>query len=290
MFNFKKKQQLESVEVSCQVAALPPESMYDEKDNVVVRLVSHRKNKKPYQITGIEDVSAKNNWKAWLYLGPVIVLIAVFLIYPLINTIFIAFTENYQYASGTFDGFTINNFGVILGLTPVSTGGTESNFTRYAILNTFIIVFVTVPCSTALALIISVALNSIKWFQKVLQTIFFLPYVTNAIAIGMVFAVIFDTDYGIFNAIFGTAHHPWITPSPQFPDNPVNYWSGVFAICFYIIWSSLPYKILIFLGGLQNVDKQYYEAAQIDATPKWKTIWKITIPLFSPKIMYVMVT
>lgn len=280
MFNFKKKQQLESVEVSGQVAALPPESMYDEKDNVVVRLVSHRKNKKPYQITGIEDVSAKNNWKAWLYLGPVIVLIAVFLIYPLINTIFIAFTENYQYASGTFDGFTINNFGVILGLTPVSTGGTESNFARYAILNTFIIVFVTVPCSTALALIISVALNSIKWFQKVLQTIFFLPYVTNAIAIGMVFSVIFDRN-GIINYLFNS-DITWIYGADR--------WTAMIPLCIYIVWSSIPFKILVFLSGLQGIDKQYYQAAQIDSCSKAKVLWRITVPLLSPQILYILVT
>ena len=280
MFNFKKKQQLESVEVSGQVAALPQESMYDEKDNVVVRLVSHRKNKKPYQITGIEDVSAKNNWKAWLYLGPVIVLIAVFLIYPLINTIFIAFTENYQYASGTFDGFTINNFGVILGLTPTSTGAFESNFTRYAIPNTFIIVFVTVPCSTALALIISVALNSIKWFQKVLQTIFFLPYVTNAIAIGMVFSVIFDRN-GIINYLFNS-DITWIYGADR--------WTAMIPLCIYIVWSSIPFKILVFLSGLQGIDKQYYQAAQIDSCSKAKVLWRITVPLLSPQILYILVT
>ena len=149
-------------------------------------------------LTGINDVASNNNWKAWLYLAPVLILLVVFLLYPLVNTMFIAFTDNYKYATGEYDGFTINNFGVILGLTTTSTGATQTNFVQYAIPNTFILVFMTVPVSTLLALIISVALNSIKWFQKFLQTVFFMPYVTNGIAVGMVFAVIYDNQ-GVIN-------------------------------------------------------------------------------------------
>lgn len=281
MFKMKKKEEMvENVNVNADGTAVLSDTTYNEEENVVVRLISHRKNKKPYQITGIEDVSAKNNWKAWLYLGPVIVLIAVFLIYPLINTIFIAFTENYQYASGQFDGFTLNNFGVILNLTPTALGVHEEYFTRYAIPNTFLIVFVTVPISTLLALIISVALNSIKWFQKVLQTVFFLPYVTNAIAVGMVFSVIFD-DHGIINYIFNT-DITWI-----YGAQPMT---AMIPLCLYIIWSSIPFKILVFLSGLQGIDKQYYQAAQIDSCSRAKVLWKITVPLLSPQILYILVT
>lgn len=256
------------------------QSSYDEKSNTIIRLVSNKKRNKQYQTTGIEDVVSKNNWKAWIYLAPVIVLIAVFLIYPLVNTIFIAFTENYQYASGKYDGFTFNNFGVILGLTQTSLGATEVYFTRYAIPNTFILVFITVPVSTTLALIISVALNSIKWFQKVLQTVFFLPYVTNAIAVGMVFSVIFDKQ-GIINYIFGTDIR-WIYGADR--------WIAMIPLCIYIVWSSIPFKILVFLSGLQGVDKQYYQAAQIDSCSKIKVLWKITVPLLSPQILYIMIT
>lgn len=282
MFDFNKKKQDTQVYLEPALASVNGinDTAFNEEDNVVVRLVSKRKNKKPYKTTGIEDVSAKNNWKAWLYLGPVLVLIVVFLIYPLINTIFIAFTENYQYASGQFDGFTLNNFGVILGLTRTSTGGLEENFVNYAIPNTFLIVFVTVPVSTALALIISVALNSIKWFQKVLQTIFFLPYVTNAIAIGMVFSVIFDKQ-GIINYIF-QSDITWIYgANPQI---------AMIPLCIYIVWSSIPFKILVFLSGLQGIDKQYYQAAQIDSCSKAKVLWRITVPLLSPQILYILVT
>lgn len=253
---------------------------YDSTSNTIIRLVSSKKNDKVYKVTGIEDTASKNNWKAWLYLAPAVILISVFLLYPLINTIFIAFTENYIYAAGTFDGFTINNFGVILGLTKMSSGATESYFVNFAIPNTLIIVFVTVPISTLLALIISVALNSIKWLQKFLQTVFFLPYVTNAIAVGMVFSVIFDQQ-GVINYIFNT-NTLWIYGADR--------WTAMIPLCIYIIWSSLPFKILILLSGLQGIDKQYYQAAQIDACSRNKVLWKITVPLLSPQILYILIT
>ena len=260
------------------------EGGYDAENNVVVRVVSPSRNAKgkAYQVRGIEDVSAKNNWKGWLYLAPVIILVAVFLIYPLISTIFISFTENYNYQTGTFDSLTFRNFTYILGLTtksPVNEAW-EQQFTRYAIPNTFLLVVVTVPISTALALIIAVALNSIKWFQKALQTLFFLPYVTNAIAVGMVFSVMFDK-MGIINYIFHT-DITWIygaQPSTAF-----------IPLIIYIVWNSIPFKILIFLSGLQGIDKQYYQAAQIDSAPRAKVLWRITVPLLSPQILYILIT
>lgn len=262
------------------VKIAPSLGYHEEKNDTVIRLVSSRKRKKEYQVTGINDVASSNNWKAWLYLAPVLILLVVFLLYPLVNTMFIAFTDNYKYATGEYDGFTINNFGVILGLTTTSTGATQTNFVQYAIPNTFILVFMTVPVSTILALIISVALNSIKWFQKFLQTVFFLPYVTNGIAVGMVFAVIFDNQ-GVINYIFGS-DTTWIYGADR--------WVAMVPLCIYIVWSSIPFKILVFLSGLQGIDKQYYQAAQIDAASKAKTLWRITVPLLSPQILYILVT
>jgi len=256
------------------------EEGYNEENGCVIRLVSRKKTTKPYQVRGIEDLAAKNNWKGWLYLAPVIILIAVFLIYPLINTIFIAFTKDYVYATGEFDGLTLKNFSYVLGLTPNARGAYEQYFTKYAIPNTFLVVVITVPVSTLLALIISVALNSIKWFQKILQTVFFLPYVTNSIAVGMVFSVIFD-DQGVINYIFGL-DKIWIYGADR--------WTAMIPLCLYIIWSSIPFKILIFLSGLQGIDKQYYQAAQIDSCSRGKVLWRITVPLLSPQILYILIT
>ncbi len=239
-------------------------------------------------------METKNNWKAWLYLAPVIILLGVFTFYPIINTIFVSFLEDYNYLTGSFSGFSFNNYLDIL--TPyVTNGGYNSNFElvmKVALPNTLLLTIITVPISIIIALVIAIGLNSIKFFKKIFQTIFFLPYVTNTIAIGMVFAVIFDTEYGLFNYIFGTYGKAWVSLglSSITSGDLVNYWSALFAVSFYIIWNSLAYKILIFLSGLQNIDKQYYEAAQVDGAGKLKTVWKITIPLLSPQILYIMIT
>ena len=275
---------------------LEPETVpeYNEglqEDGSIVRLVSNRKVKKPYRVSGIDDVASKNNWKAWLYLAPVIILVVIFLLYPLLNTIFISFTKNYNYTTGKYDGFTLSNFGIILKIIPYKSAAGdawETSFTKNAIPNTFILTFVTVPVSIFLALIISVALNSIKAFQKFLQTVFFLPYVTNSIAIGMVFSVLFE-DSGLINFIFGLQHAgtnggpmQWIYNTPTA--------IAMVPLCLFIVWNSIPFKILILLSGLQGIDKQYYQAAQIDAAPKWKVFARITVPLLSPQILYLMIT
>lgn len=254
---------------------------YDQENDVIIRLVDPKnKNTKPYKVTGIQDTASNNNWKAWLYLGPVLILLVIFLLYPLINTICIAFMKDYDQITFTSSGFTLDNFGIIFGITRTTSGGLETNFVRYAIPNTFIIVFITVPVSTILALLISVALNSLKWFKKFLQTVFFLPYVTNTIAIGMVFSVMFD-DNGIINYIFGSST-VWITGAERAV--------AMVPLCIYIVWSDLPFKILVFLSGLQGIDAQYYNAAKVDGASRRKTLWRITVPLMSPQILYIVVT
>ena len=194
--------------------------------------------------------------------------------------------------TGKFSGFTLDNYASVLTPWGSLGGGAGSMFElvmKTALPNTLVLTIITVPCSIILSLVIAIALNSIKPLKKFFQTVFFMPYVTNAIAIGMVFSVIFSSDYGIINSILRSPNLTWITPSP-ITGATVAYPRALFAICFYIVWHSLPYKILIFLGGLQNIDKQYYEAAQIDSTGKIKTAWKITIPLLSPQILYMMIT
>lgn len=288
LLNFLKKKKKSQHSNGGGLKTLEPEKVPEytpgvQEDGKVIRLVSNRKVNKPYRVSGIDDVASKNNWKAWLYLAPVIILVVIFLLYPLINTMFISFTKNYNYTTGKYDGFTLENFGVILHMIPYKSAGGdawESSFTSNAIPNTFIITFVTVPVSIALALLISVLLNSIKAFQKFLQTVFFLPYVTNAIAIGMVFSVLFD-DSGLINSLFGlNTRWLWNTPTHV----------AMVPLCLFIVWHSIPFKILILLSGLQGIDKQYYQAAQIDAAPKWKTFGRITVPLLSPQILYLMIT
>jgi multiple sugar transport system permease protein len=229
----------------------------------------------------------KNNWKAWLYLAPVLILMAVFTFFPLINTIVVSFLKDYNSATGANKGFTFDNYGVVLGFVArnASTGTLDKTFLAFnkpsALTNTLIITFVTVPISVILSLFISILLNNIKFLQKFFQTIFFMPYVTNVIAVGMVFAVIFG-DGGVFNAIFhlDTA---WVSAH-------ADWGHCMFVLCLYIIWTAMPYKILIFSSGLQNIDKQYYQAAKIDGTSKFRTAMKITVPLLSPQILYITIT
>ena len=230
----------------------------------------------------------KNSYKAWIYLAPTLILLAVFTLYPIINTFVISFMDNYSYISGSFDGFTLDNYGVILGLESfpdtMPGAGQTLAFTQFALPNTLIIAFVTVPISVIISLLIAVWLNSIKLFRSFFQTLFFLPYVTNIIAVGMVFSVIFAPS-GLFNSILGIEGTNWVNIGPD-----LNYANAMTALCIEIIWYECPYKILIFASGLQGINKQYYEAARMDSTPKYKVLTNVTIPLLSPQIMYITVT
>ena len=156
-------------------------------------------------------MESKNNWKAWLYLAPVIILLAVFTFYPIINTVYVSFFEGYDYQTGYFDSFTINNYLAVLTDTTEEGSYMYKLVMQQALPNTLLITFITVPISIVLSLIIALGLNSIKILKKLFQTIFFMPYVTNAIAIGMVFSVVFNADYGIFNALFGLDHVGWVS-------------------------------------------------------------------------------
>ncbi|MFI3328985.1 MAG: sugar ABC transporter permease [bacterium] len=227
-------------------------------------------------------LETKNNLKAWLYLSPVLILMGIFTFYPLFNTLLLAFKEYefvlnaYEIGIPTFTKFGFANFAYVFA---------DAKF-RTAITNTLLIVFVSVPCSIILSLLIAVALNSIKPLKKVFQTIFFIPYVTNAIAIGMVFSVIFSRDTGLFNALlslFNIDNVDWINSGS-------SQLTRMFVLQLYIVWSSLPFKILIFLSALQGVDKQYYQAAQIDHASKSTVLRRVTIPLISPIIAYLTIT
>ena len=218
----------------------------------------------------------KHNWKGYLYLAPALILILIFIIYPLFNTFLTSFKENYQFMTGEYDGFSIQHYMDVF----------KSSKFKVAFKNTMILSIISVPVSIVIALLISVGLNSIKRLQGFLQTIFFLPYVTNVIAIGLVFQFMFNHNYGIINTVIG-----WFGIGPvHWMDAYASYGEAMAVIIIYSIWSSLPFKIMVFLSGLQTIDKQYYQAAQIDATPKWRVFLRITVPLLSPMIMYITIT
>src|SRR5690554_2346562 len=222
----------------------------------------------------------KKDYKAWLYMAIPLFLLAVFTFYPLIKTVLISFFSQYN--------ATEDSFGRFFDLAAYATVFKDPMF-KTSILNTLIIVFVTVPLSTIIALLIAVALNSIKPLQKVFQTIFFIPYVTNVLAIGMVFSVMFlhpstvgIMPEGLINTLFGTSIN-WVGISAQ-----KEHW--MFVVLLYVTWNALPFKILVFIGGLQNISKQYYDAARIDSAPPRRIFTKITVPLLSPIISYILIT
>ncbi len=237
-------------------------------------------------------VDSKNQWKAWLYLSPAIVLLLVFTVWPIINTLRMAFLEDYstmrEVGGAVFD-FGFGNFKKVI------------DYPKFldCLRNTILLCVLTVIPSTFLALLIAVCLNSIKFLQKPLQTIFFLPYVTNSIAIGMVFAAMFNivgtalgseneivVTAGIINNViefFGGERINWINSGSTYTANLV-------VMIIYIVWNALPFKILILLGGLQSINKQYYEAARVDGTSRARVFTRITVPLLSPMLAYVIIT
>lgn len=235
-------------------------------------------------------METKNHWKAWGYLAPALILLAVFTFYPLINTVILSFRENYnqlQAINGTEFSWGFSNYTQVLNF-----GTPQGELFFRALKNTSLIVIITVPLSTFLALLVAVALNSIKPLQKILQTIYFLPYITNTLAIAAVFAVMFQSaskgtigTAGVLNNIL-----EWMNIPPVDWLGGTNYWASIAVICIYDVWAGLPFKILILLGALQSVNKQCYEAAKIDATPKRRVLTKITVPLISPMISYLLIT
>ena len=219
----------------------------------------------------------KNNLKGWLYLLPAFLFLGVFMVYPLIDVFIYSFEEGYNSASQTYFGVGFYNYSYVL----------TDPFFLQALKNTFILVLITVPVSTLLALGISVGLASIKKLRDLFQTIFFLPYVTNTLAVGLVFMILFQkTEYtdGLVNIVLGI-----------FGMSPIDFIEGpyaakMFVLCFYTVWVVLPFKVLILTSALASVKQDYYNAAMIDGTPKWRVFTRITLPMISPMLFYLIIT
>lgn len=219
----------------------------------------------------------RNNNKAWLYLLPAILFLAVFLVYPLIDVFIYSVEEGYNSVSQSYSGVGLYNYSYVLR---------DPDFLQ-ALQNTLILVFVTVPVSTVLALFISLGLSSIKALRKLFQTVYFLPYVTNTLAVGMVFMILFrQTPYtdGLVNTVLS-----WFGQGPiDFIDGP--YWAKMLVLCVYTVWVVMPFKILVLTGALASVREDYYSAARVDGTGKWRIFRKITLPMISPMLFYLVIT
>lgn len=219
----------------------------------------------------------KNNYKAWLYLLPAVLFLGAFMVYPLIDVFIYSLEEGYNSASQTFFGIGSYNYEYVL----------HDPFFLQALKNTFILVFITVPISTALSLLISLGLSSVKAVRKLFQTIYFLPYVTNTLAVGMVFMILFKkTPYtdGLANLVLS-----WFGQGPiDFIDGP--YWAKMLVLCIYTVWVVMPFKVLVLTSSLASVKEDYYNAARIDGASKSRIFWRITIPMISPMLFYLVIT
>lgn len=215
--------------------------------------------------------------KGWLYLLPAILFLGVFMVYPLIDVLVYSFEEGYNFASQTYFGTGTYNYSYIL----------HDPYFLQAVKNTCILVVITVPLSTGIALLISVGLNSITALRNLLQTIYFLPYVTNTLAVGLVFMILFKkTAYsdGLVNLLI----HWFGGSSVDFIEGP--YWAKMFVLCFYTIWIVMPFKILILTSALASISQDYYNAARVDGTSKFRIFRRITLPMISPMIFYLVIT
>lgn len=219
----------------------------------------------------------KKNFKAWLYLLPAIIFLGAFMVYPLVDVFVYSFEEGFNSSSQTYSGVGIYNYSYVL----------RDPYFIQALKNTFILVMITVPISTGLALLISVGLSSVKWLKNLFQTIYFLPYVTNTLAVGLVFMILFKpTAYsdGLINLILG-----FFGMSPvDFIDGP--YWAKMLVLCIYTVWVVMPFKILILTSALASVNQNYYDAARVDGTRKGRIFRKITLPMISPMLFYLVIT
>ena len=219
----------------------------------------------------------KQSLKGWLYLLPAMVFLGAFLVYPLIDVFIYSFEEGYNSASQTYHGVGLYNYGYVL----------RDPYFLQAVKNTFILVFITVPISTGLALLISVGLSSIEKLRNLYQTVYFLPYVTNTLAVGLVFMILFkQTPYtdGLANLIIG-----WFGAGPiDFIGGP--YWAKMLVLCLYTVGVVLPFKILILTSALASVNRDYYNAARVDGTSRWRIFTRITLPMISPSIFYLVIT
>ena len=219
----------------------------------------------------------KNNRKGWLYLLPAMLFLAAFMVYPLIDVLIYSFEEGYNFASQTYTGTGLYNYSYVL----------HDPYFMQAVKNTFLLVIITVPVSTGLALLISVGLNSIKPLKNFFQTVYFLPYVTNTLAVGMVFMILFKkTAYsdGLINMLiqfFGGS-------SIDFIEGP--YWAKMLVMCVYTIWIVIPFKILILTSALASVNQDLYKAARIDGTSSGRIFRRITLPMIAPSISYLVIT
>jgi multiple sugar transport system permease protein len=236
----------------------------------------------------------KPKWKIspYLYILPALIILVAFRLIPIVMSFIISFYD-----------WSISGTGKFIGLTNYITMMNDPVFWQ-SMLNTFWLVIIQVPATIVFSLLFAVLLNRIKLFKGFFRIIYFMPYVTSLVAVSIVWKLIYNEQTGLANTFLGfvgISPQAWLSESrgifflifqsigvqlPKFLHGPSQ---ALFGIIILTVWKSLGYNTIIYLAGLQNISKDYYEAAQIDGASKNKQFWHITLPLISPTTFYVLI-
>ena len=235
----------------------------------------------------------KTKWKIspYLYVLPALFLLVAFRLIPILMSFIISFFESTIKGTGDFIAF--QNYGKLLR---------DPDFWQ-SMTNTFWLVIIVVPTSIVFSLLFAVLLNQIKRLRGLFRTIYFLPFVTSMVAVSIVWKIIFNEQTGLANTFLGYIGidpQGWLSEArgifdilfsgfginlPTWAHGPSQ---ALFAIIILTVWRSLGYNTIIYLAGLQNIPKDYYEAAEIDGAGKIKQFFRITLPLVSPTTYYIL--
>ena len=204
----------------------------------------------------------------WAFILPTMIGLIVLNIYPIIKTIYESFFKTGDFGKGN----------IFIGLANYQRVLTDPEVWQ-SLLNTFKYAIVEVPFSIIIALVLAVLLNRKMKGRAAYRTIFFLPMVAAPAAIAMVWRWLFNSEFGLLNNVFGTNIN-WIS-------NPNI---AVYSIGVIGVWSIIGYNMVLFLSGLQEIPKDYYEASNIDGASGIYQFFHIPVPLLSPTIFFVTVT
>lgn len=209
---------------------------------------------------------------AYVLLLPAMVLFAVFTFIPIVWTIILSF-ENYNIFADQATAAGLHNYSALL----------HSPVFYQSLLSTAYYTFGSVPVTVALALFLAVLLNrpGLRG-SNIFQTIFFLPYILSSVGASLVWKWMFDTNFGIINAvlgIFGVSPVPWLTsPTAAMP-----------ALIIMTVWGGVGFAVVLFQAGLRSVPTELTEAASIDGATGGQRFWRITFPLLAPTTLFVLV-
>ena len=204
----------------------------------------------------------------WLFILPTTIGLIVLNIIPIFQTIYQSFFKTGDFGKGN----------IFIGLQNYQKVFADKEIWQ-ALINTFKYAIVEVPFSIVIALVLAVLLNRKMKGRSIYRTIIFLPMVAAPAAVAMVWRWLFNSDYGLINNVFHV-HVNWVS-DPKI---------AVFSVAIIGVWSIIGYNMVLFLAGLQEIPRDYYEAAEIDGATGVNAFFSITIPLLSPTIFFVLVT